>query len=234
MSVYKISDNKDYSEVTTFKVSVRWKTIFIVISVLLITIGFFILIVGFTMTYREDLKVIGGVLMAVGLVLLIAALINNVKEIYIGKNEIVFKSFVFKRCLPVKEISAISSSWNWLGFIRVGTSSSKFCMFWFMENVENISYKIRKLIYTNNLSISLDDNTINKLRKSDDELQKINKEEEIYKDNLYYGFIVNEMNYELIKKARDNLLEIKDYKDASEYIEKYEKMMDEYSNRHKK
>ena len=40
------------------------------------------------------------------------------------------------------------------------------------------------------------------------------------------------MNYELIKKARDNLLEIKDYKDASKYIEKYEKMMDEYSNRH--
>lgn len=232
MSVYKISDNKDNSEVTTFKVSVRWKTIFIVISVLLITIGFFVLIVGFTMTYREELKVIGGVLMAVGLVLLIAALINNVKEIYIGKNEVVFKSFVFKRCLPVKEISAISSSWNWLGFIRVGTSSSKFCMFWFMENVENISYTIRKLIYTNNLSILLDNNTINKLRKSDDELQKINKEEEIYKDNLYYGFIDNEMNYELIKKARDNLLEIKDYKDASKYIEKYEKMMDEYSNRH--
>lgn len=232
MSVYKISDNKDNSEVTTFKVSVGWKTIFIVISVLLITIGFFVLIVGFTMTYREELKVIGGVLMAVGLVLLIAALINNVKEIYIGKNEVVFKSFVFKRCLPVKEISAISSSWNWLGFIRVGTSSSKFCMFWFMENVENISYTIRKLIYTNNLSILLDNNTINKLRKSDDELQKINKEEEIYKDNLYYGFIDNEMNYELIKKARDNLLEIKDYKDASKYIEKYEKMMDEYSNRH--
>lgn len=232
MSVYKISDNKDNSEVTTFKVSVRWKTIFIVISVLLITIGFFVLIVGFTMTYREELKVIGGVLMAVGLVLLIAALINNVKEIYIGKNEVVFKSFVFKRCLPVKEISAISSSWNWLGFIRVGTPSSKFCMFWFMENVENISYTIRKLIYTNNLSILLDNNTINKLRKSDDELQKINKEEEIYKDNLYYGFIDNEMNYELIKKARDNLLEIKDYKDASKYIEKYEKMMDEYSNRH--
>lgn len=232
MSVYKISDNKDNSEVTTFKVSVGWKTIFIVISVLLITIGFFILIVGFTMTYGEELKVIGGVLMAVGLVLLIAALINNVKEIYIGKNEVVFKSFVFKRCLPVKEISAISSSWNWLGFIRVGTSSSKFCMFWFMENVENISYKIRKLIYTNNLSVSLDDDSINKLRKSDNELQEINEKEKIYKDNLYYGFIDNEMNYELIKKAHDNLIEIKDYKDASEYIEKYEKMMDEYSNRH--
>lgn len=232
MSVYKNSDNKDNSEVTTFKVSVGWKTIFIVISVLLITIGFFVLIVGFTMTYREELKVIGGVLMAFGLVLLIAALINNLKEIYIGKNEVVFKSFVFKRCLPIKEISAISSSWNWLGFIRVGTSSSKFCMFWFMENVENISYTIRKLLYTNNLSISLDDDSINKLKKSDDELQKINKEEEIYKDNLYYGFIDNEINYELIKKARDNLLEIKNYKDASKYIENYEKMMDEYSNRH--
>ena len=232
MSVYKNSDNKDNSEVTTFKVSVGWKTIFIVISVLLISIGFFVLIVGFTMTYREELKVIGGVLMAFGLVLLIAALINNLKEIYIGKNEVVFKSFVFKRCLPIKEISAISSSWNWLGFIRVGTSSSKFCMFWFMENVENISYTIRKLLYTNNLSISLDDDSINKLKKSDDELQKINKEEEIYKDNLYYGFIDNEINYELIKKARDNLLEIKNYKDASKYIENYEKMMDEYSNRH--
>ncbi len=232
MSVYKISDNKDNSEVTTFKVSIGWKTIFIVISVLLITIGFFILIVGFTMTYREELKVIGGVLMAFGLVLLIVALINNVKEIYIGKNEVVFKSFVFKRCLPIKEISAISSSWNWLGFIRVGTSSSKFCMFCFMENVENISYTIRKLIYTNNLSISLDDDSINKLRKSDNELQEINKKEKIYKDNLYFGFIDNEMNYKLIKKAYDNLLEIKDYKDASKYIEKYEKMMDEYSNRH--
>lgn len=232
MSVYKISDNKDNSEVTTFKVSVGWKTIFIVIPVLLITIGFFVLIVGFAMRYREELKVIGGVLMAVSLVLFFAALINNVKEIYIGKNEILFKSFVFKRCLPIKEISAISSSWNWLGFIRVGTSSSKFCMFWFMENVENISYTIRKLIYTNNLSVSLDDDSINKLRKSDNELQEINEKEKIYKDNLYYGFIDNEMTYELIKKAHDNLIEIKDYKDASKYIGKYEKMMDEYSKKH--
>lgn len=40
------------------------------------------------------------------------------------------------------------------------------------------------------------------------------------------------MTYELIKKAHDNLIEIKDYKDASKYIGKYEKMMDEYSKKH--
>lgn len=89
--------------------------------------------------------------------------------------------------------------------------------------------------YVNNLNesteIKKDKTNTNDLENQNDVGYNLDKKERIYKGCVFHGEIQSELDYDYVKKCIDNLKKIKDYKDSSELITKYETIIYEYDDR---